>query len=209
MTDRAPKVGLVLPMFSTDAGAVLDAAREAEALGFDGVFGFDHLFPIGGPAHGPTFECFTMLAAAGAVTSRVAVGTMVTRVGLRPAGMLAKQAVGLDHVTGGRAILAIGTGDRLSDGEHRTFGFPIEPPAVRRERLVETVVAMRALFAGERYAGGRVVPALDGPLVPPPVHPGGPPLWVGGTSDALVRSAAPSPTAGTAGAYPSAASRRK
>ena len=59
------------------------------------------------------------------------------------------------------------------------------------ERLVETIVALRALFAGERYAGGRVVPAMEGPLVPPPVHPGGPPLWVGGTSDALVRSVAP------------------
>ncbi len=189
MTGHAARIGLVLPMFSRDAGAVLDAAREAEALGFDGVFGSDHLYPIGGSPQGPALECFTMLAAVGAVTSRVAVGTLVTRVGLRAPGILAKQAIGLDHVTGGRAILAIGTGDRLSEGEHRTFGLPIEPPVVRGERLAETVAAMRALFDGERYPGGRFVPSLEGPLVPPPVHPGGPALWIGGTSDALVRSA--------------------
>ena len=70
-----------------------------------------------------------------------------------------------------------------------TFGFPIERPAARAERLEETVGALRALFDDERYPGGSVVPAMDGPLVPRPIRSGGPPIWVGGTSDALVRLA--------------------
>ena len=184
------KVGLMLPMFSSNVTLPMDAARDAEALGLDGVFGFDHLFPMGGPPDGPALECFTMLAAAAAVTSRVAVGTLVTRVGLRPAGLLAKLAAGLDQVSGGRAILALGTGDQLSDGEHAMFGFAIDPPAERAERLEETAVALRALFRGEPFAGGRLVDAIAGPLSPGPVRTGGPPIWVGGTSDRILRVAA-------------------
>jgi alkanesulfonate monooxygenase SsuD/methylene tetrahydromethanopterin reductase-like flavin-dependent oxidoreductase (luciferase family) len=183
------RIGLVLPMFSGDVEAVLGTAVEAEALGFDGVFASDHLFRVGGPADGPALECFTTLAAVGGVTSRIAIGTMVTRAGLRPAGLLAKQAVGLDHVSGGRAILGVGTGDHLSENEHETFGIPVEPLPIRVERLEETVAALRALFAGERYGGGRIVPALEGPLVPPPIRAGGPPIWVGGTSETLVHVA--------------------
>jgi alkanesulfonate monooxygenase SsuD/methylene tetrahydromethanopterin reductase-like flavin-dependent oxidoreductase (luciferase family) len=183
-------VGLMLPMFSSNVAAPMNAAREAEALGFDGVFGFDHMFPIGGAPDGPALECFAMLAAAAAITSRIAVGTLVTRVGLRPVGLLSKLAAGLDHVSGGRAILALGTGDRHSDGEHAVYGFPVEPMATRAERLEETVAALRSAFAGEPFAGGRLVPGIDGPLLPVPVRAGGPPIWVGGTSDAVLRIAA-------------------
>ena len=82
-------VGLVLPLFSGDAERVLAFARRAEERGFDGVFAFDHLFPPGAPADRPSLEAFASLAAVAARTSRVAVGTLVTRATLRPPGMLA------------------------------------------------------------------------------------------------------------------------
>ena len=183
------KVGLMLPLFSGDAGKVMDAARDAEALGYDGVFGFDHFFPPGASSDQPSLEVFTSLAAVGASTERISVGTLVTRSVLRPPGMIAKLASTIDLVTGGRMILAIGTGDPINRAEHDAFGFPSPDAQERREHLAETVAAVRALFRGESYVGGTRVSAIDGPLVPPPARAGGPPVWVGGVSDEMVRIA--------------------
>jgi alkanesulfonate monooxygenase SsuD/methylene tetrahydromethanopterin reductase-like flavin-dependent oxidoreductase (luciferase family) len=80
---RRPRVGLLLPMFSGDPTRVVQAARDAEDLGFDGVFAFDHLFAMGGPPDRPSLEPLASLAAVGAVTSRIVVGTLVARAVLR------------------------------------------------------------------------------------------------------------------------------
>jgi alkanesulfonate monooxygenase SsuD/methylene tetrahydromethanopterin reductase-like flavin-dependent oxidoreductase (luciferase family) len=93
-------------------------------------------------------------------------------------------------VTGGRTILGVGSGDPVDEPEHRAFGFPILDTAERRTHLAETVEALRALFDGRPYPGGERIPAMSGPLLPPPVRPGGPPLWVAGTAGAAVRLAA-------------------
>ena len=142
------RVGLVLPM-SSSPERVLAFARRAEVLGFDGLFAFDHLFPPGAPPDRPSLEAYTTLAAVASVTERATLGTLVTRASLRPVGVLAKQVVALDDISGGRFVLAIGTGDALSKAEHTTFGLPYLGPDVRRDHLVETVHALRALFAGE------------------------------------------------------------
>src|SRR5690242_6155738 len=106
---RAIRLGVILPLFSGDARRVLEAARDAERLGFDGVFAYDHLFPPGAAPDRPALEAFTTLGAVAASTSRVAVGTLVTRAGLRAPGYLAKLAATLDWLSEGRAILGIGS----------------------------------------------------------------------------------------------------
>jgi alkanesulfonate monooxygenase SsuD/methylene tetrahydromethanopterin reductase-like flavin-dependent oxidoreductase (luciferase family) len=184
------RIGLVLPLASTDAGRVLSFARHAEELGFDGLFAFDHLFPPRAPSDRPSLEAYATLAAVAAATSRVTVGTLVTRASLRPAGLLAKQALTLDDVSGGRFVLGIGTGDALSRAEHVAFGLPYLGPDARRDHLVETVLALRALFGGEAFPGGEHVPPLSGPLLPGPRSPSGPPVWIGGTSEAAASLAA-------------------
>lgn len=184
------RIGLVLPMSSTDAERVLSFARRAEELGFDGLFGFDHFFPPGAPPDRPSFEAYAMLSAVSAVTTRVAIGTLVTRASLRSAGLLAKQATALDDVSGGRFILGIGTGDAVSRAEHEVFGLPYLERDGRRDHLIEVVRALRALFDGRSWPGGAYVPALRGPLLPPPRRPGGPPVWIGGESKAIARIAA-------------------
>jgi alkanesulfonate monooxygenase len=184
------RVGLALPVFTNDPARALEVAHEAESLGFDGVFASDHLLPVGGPADAPALECFSTLAAVGAITGRVAVGALVTRVGLRSPGMIAKLGATLDMITDGRAVLGLGTGDHLSEREHDMFGFPIESPAVRTERLAENVEAVRALLAGAAFAGGDLVPSLEGPILPGPVRAGGPPIWIGGTSERVIGVAA-------------------
>jgi alkanesulfonate monooxygenase SsuD/methylene tetrahydromethanopterin reductase-like flavin-dependent oxidoreductase (luciferase family) len=183
------RLGLVLPMFAGDTDRLLGFARRAEDLGSDGLFAFDHLMPLGGPADGPAFECFTALAAVATATERVGIGTLVARASLRPAGLLAKQAAAVHEISGGRLILTIGTGDELSKPEHDAFGLPYLGPRERRDHLEQTVGAVRALFEGRPWEGGDRVPAVRGPLLPP-VGDGPPAVWIGGTSEAAVRSAA-------------------
>lgn len=182
------KLGIILPLFSGDPAKVLAAAREAEGLGFDGVFAFDHFFPPGAPRDRAALEAFTTLAAVVAVTERVAVGTMVTRASLRPIGLLAKQAAWLDSASGGRLVLGIGTGDPIDRPEHEAYGIPELDKTARREHLEETVAALKSLFDGGAYPGGARVPPLRGPLLPPP-RPGGPPIWIGAQADTVVRMA--------------------
>jgi alkanesulfonate monooxygenase SsuD/methylene tetrahydromethanopterin reductase-like flavin-dependent oxidoreductase (luciferase family) len=183
------KLGLVLPVFTDHPRKVLDFAARAEELAFDGVFAADHLYPPMGPTF-PSVEVFSTLAAVAARSERLTVGTLVARVGLRGPGLLAKEAAALDAMTGGdRAILTLGAGDKVSLGEHEMFGFGHLGVEDRRARLEETVRAVKALFAGEAWSGGAWTPAMTGPLVPPPPSPGGPPVWIGGVGDEMVRIA--------------------
>ncbi len=183
------KLGLILPLFSGDASKVLGAAREAEELGFDGLFVFDHLFPPGAPPDRPALEAFTSLAAVAAATERVTLGTLVARASLRPTGLLAKAAAWIDRASGGRMVLGIGTGDPIDRPEHAAYGIPMLGKGERRAHLEEAVLALKALFERAPFAGGRFVPALDGPLEPPPARPGGPPIWIGAQAEEVVRIA--------------------
>lgn len=179
------KLGLSLPMFTADVGRPLAAAARAAAAGYEGVFAPDHLFPPGAPGR-PSLEPFAVLAAVAALHPNLRVGTLVSRVSLRPVGLLAKQAAALDRMNGGAAILGLGAGDSLSKPEHEAFGIPFGSTAERVATLEETVGALRALFGGERWPGGAHVPAIAGPLLPP----GNPELWVGGRSAEVIAVAA-------------------
>jgi len=183
------KVGLILPLFSGDPERVVSFARRAEELGYDGVFAFDHFFPPGAASDRASLEAFASLSAVAAATERVTVGTLVSRASIRPAGLLAKMAAGLDDISGGRMVLGIGTGDPIDKPEHHAYGLPYLEKGERREHLVETVRAIKALFAGRPWPGGALVPPLSGPLLPPPATPGGPPVWIGGFADEVVRIA--------------------
>jgi len=179
------KLGLSLPMFTADVGRPLAAAATAAAAGYDGVFAPDHLFPPGAPGR-PALEPFAILAAVAARHPDLSVGTLVSRVSLRPAGILAKQAAGLDQMSGGRGVLGLGAGDSVSKAEHEAFGIPFASVCDRVELLAETVSAMRRLFAGDPWEGGPHVPPIAGPLLPP----GDPELWVGGRSSDVIAVAA-------------------
>jgi alkanesulfonate monooxygenase SsuD/methylene tetrahydromethanopterin reductase-like flavin-dependent oxidoreductase (luciferase family) len=183
------KVGVILPLFSGDPAKVRNAAREAETLGFDGVFAFDHFFPPGASPDRPSLEAFASLGSVAAVTDRVVLGTLVARAGLRPVGLLAKTAGWLDQASDGRFVLGIGTGDPIDLPEHRAYGIPMLDRRQRREHLEEVLAALGALFRGQRYPGGRFIPPMEGPVAPLGPRPGGPPVWVGAQADDVVRLA--------------------
>lgn len=125
------RVGLVLPSFRANADAALDTATRAEAAGLDGVFVYDHLFPMGQPER-PAISCFPLLGAVAASTERIAIGPLVARVGLMPTAVLVNQCKTLARIAPGRLIAALGTGDSKSLMEHEMFGLPFLP---RDERL--------------------------------------------------------------------------
>jgi alkanesulfonate monooxygenase SsuD/methylene tetrahydromethanopterin reductase-like flavin-dependent oxidoreductase (luciferase family) len=135
------KVGITLPQFRDDADAALEAARQAEALGIDGVFVFDHLWPMGQPGR-PALSSGPLLGALAAVTSTIRLGTLVARIGLLPDDVLIDVLCGVDALSGGRMVAGIGTGDGLSRAENEAYGIPFESAEVRRARLATVATAV-------------------------------------------------------------------
>ncbi len=135
------KLGVTLPTFSDDARAVLGAAREAEQLGIDGVFSFDHLFPMGQPAR-PALHAYPLLGAVAAATSVIRVGTLVARIGLLPDEVVIASLESLQQAAGARLIAGLGTGDRASEPEHTAYGLPYLGVRAREESLAKAVRAL-------------------------------------------------------------------
>lgn len=159
------RTGVILPIFQEDAGPALARAAEAERAGVDGVFCYDHLWPINQPER-PALAPFPVLAAVAAATSTVAVGTLVARVGLVPEHVLLAELDALAALAPGRVIAGLGTGDRLSAGENEAYGLPFAPAADRRSLLRSCAAAAArrglAVWIGDGSAATRRIAALEG-----------------------------------------------
>lgn len=131
--ERPLRVGVALPTFRDDELA-LEVAGTAEQIGLDGVFVYDHLWPMGQPER-PALAAFPVLGALAASTTRLALGTLVARVGLVPSAVLDGRFATLASLAPGRVIAGLGTGDRKSAAEHLAYGAPLWPPGVRRRAL--------------------------------------------------------------------------
>ena len=137
------KVGITLPQFRDEADSAIAAARRAEELGLDGVFCFDHLWPMGQPGR-PALSSGPLLGALAASTSVIHIGTLVARIGLLPDDVLVEVLSSLNAISNGRLIAGLGTGDHLSRAENLAFGVPYDPPAERQVRLASVAVAVEA-----------------------------------------------------------------
>jgi alkanesulfonate monooxygenase SsuD/methylene tetrahydromethanopterin reductase-like flavin-dependent oxidoreductase (luciferase family) len=146
------QIGITLPTFSPDAAGVIDAARAAEEAGIDGVFVFDHLWPMGNPAR-PSLSLYPIAGAVIAATSTIRVGTLVARVGLLPDEVVLASLGGLAQLAEGRLIAAIGTGDSSSADENERLGIPYPSAGSRRQHLAGVAGELRR--AGiETWIGG-------------------------------------------------------
>ena len=93
-----------------------------EAAGLDAVFVFDHLWRGDLPNRRPALECFALLGAVAAETTRIQVGTLVARSTLRPPATLANSLATAQRISGGRLLAGIGAGDSQSRAENEAFG---------------------------------------------------------------------------------------
>ena len=144
------RFGLQLWSQSTTWPAFRDAARAADATGWDSIWTWDHLLAIFGPWEQPIFEGWTAMSALAAVTTRVRLGLMVGANTFRNPGLIAKMATTLDNISDGRAI--VGIGGAWFGREHEAFGIEFgASPGERLDWLDESVMLIRRLLDGERF----------------------------------------------------------
>lgn len=153
--------------------------REVDQLGFRGLYCCDHFYP---PGQGYTdsveiMSAFTYLADHSA---RLEFGPLVAPVSFRDPVMLARHAMALDDLSGGRFILGVGAG--WMEREHAAFGYPLGDKATRSARLAEAMAVMARLMREEEPVSfdGRFYHLASAKLLPRSPRPGGPRVMIGG-----------------------------
>jgi alkanesulfonate monooxygenase SsuD/methylene tetrahydromethanopterin reductase-like flavin-dependent oxidoreductase (luciferase family) len=135
------KVGILLPSFADTAAPALAAAARAEAVGLDGVFAYDHLWPMGEPTK-PALAPFPLLALIGQRHQSLWVGPLVARIGVVSTDVLLEEFAALTLVAPGRVVAALGTGDKLSETENDAYGVPRRSADERRALVREAAEAL-------------------------------------------------------------------
>jgi F420-dependent oxidoreductase-like protein len=150
----------------------------AEEAGFESAWVFDHFTALYGDPKGPCLEAWTLLAALGAITSRIRLGALVTGVTYRHPSLLAAEIVTVDHASAGR--LNVGLGAAWHEPEHRRLGFDFPGAGERIERLDETVQIVKALLTADDVDfEGRHYRLRKAFYHPRPVQQPYPPIWIG------------------------------
>jgi F420-dependent oxidoreductase-like protein len=157
----------------------VELAGVAERAGYDHLWVYDHVETV--PRREPThcFEAFTMLAALSQVTTTAELGQLVTCSSYRNAGLLAKEAAGIDVFSGGRLILGLGAG--WYSREYQAYGYEYLSDRERLEVLEETITVIPRLWSEETVTFEGKHLRFDGAFSDPkPLRSPRPPLWVGG-----------------------------
>lgn len=159
--------------------------RYFEELGFDSVWDCDHFQQPSRP-QGPYFEGWTLLAALATQTSRIRLGVLVSCNTFRHPALLAKEAVTVDHVSGGR--LEVGLGAGWYAPEHEAFGLRFPPPGELVGRFREAVEIVDGLLRQDVTTyDGRYYQLKDAPFRPAPVQRPRPPLTLGAHGPKMLR----------------------
>ncbi len=183
------RFGLFLSQASKTWAQVLDDFVMAEELGFDHAWLVDHLVDTDGAPEDGCLEGWTLLAAIAARTERIRLGVLVSSNTFRHPALLLKEAVTIDHISGGRLILGIGTG--WHEDEHRRFGIDLPAPPERVDRFEEAIELISLLMSQERTTfEGRFYRLDDARLEPPPVQRPRIPILIAAHRPRMLRIAA-------------------
>ncbi|MFE3033993.1 TIGR03619 family F420-dependent LLM class oxidoreductase [Streptomyces canus] len=159
------------PAHEDELDGVLEIARTAEEFGFDHLIASSHVLA---GAVGVTPDPLVLLSAVAGATTRIGLVTSVLILPLYNPVVVAHQTATLDRLSGGRFTLGVGTG--WDTAEFEAAGVPF---GGRGRRADEQLDAVRKLWRDEAEVRLGVRPRI----------PGGPPVWVGGHSDAALRRA--------------------
>ena len=172
------KVGIDVSQHQLDWREIRERVAWAEEAGFESAWVFDHFTALYGDRKGPCLEAWTLLAALGAVTTRIRLGALVTGATYRHPSLLAAEVVTADHVSEGR--LDVGLGAAWHGDEHRRLGFDFPPTGERIERLDETVQVIKGLLTTDDFDfDGRHYRLRKAFYRPRPVQRPHPPIWIG------------------------------
>jgi probable F420-dependent oxidoreductase len=157
------KVGVQIHPQNTTMAELRAAWQAVDELGVDSLWTWDHFFPpLYGAADEAHFEGWQILGAMAVTTSKVSqIGMLVTGCGYRNPDLLADMARTLDHLSGGRAVLGIGSG--WMDKDEIEYGYPVRTPAQRLDLLAEALPRIRR----------RLALLQPGPIGPLPILIGG------------------------------------
>jgi probable F420-dependent oxidoreductase len=165
-----------------DPGRFRALAQAAEELGYDSIWAGDHI-----SYRNPLLDVVVALSTFAAVTERITLGAGIVLLPLRHPSVVAKEFASLDYLSGGRTILGVGVG---GEGEKDFEAVGVDP-SERGARANEAMRALRALFGSPPASfEGRFFSFARIEIAPGPAQAGGPPLWVGGRSEAAIRRAA-------------------
>jgi probable F420-dependent oxidoreductase len=166
---------------------LLEIWTAAERCGFTSAWIYDHLTALGDQSQ-PTLEAWTLLAALAARTERIRIGVLVTDNALRHPAMLAREAVTVDQISGGRLEFGIGAGNPRSEIDYRSYGITASPIGERISKLDEACQVLKMLWTEESASfSGRFYQLRDAKPAIWPVQKPHPPLWIGGSGDRVLR----------------------
>ncbi|MER5626792.1 LLM class flavin-dependent oxidoreductase [Streptosporangium sp. NPDC002544] len=183
--------GLMYPVPYADAAEAVELAVQAERLGFDSVWGNDHVTTQGyvreefdtPPRY---YDPFAYLSYVAALTSRIRLATAIMVLPFRNPVVAAKQVATLDRLSGGRAVLGVGIGAYREEFEAMNPGRRIN----RGEHAAEAIQALNALFTERRASfKGRWVEFEDVESYPKPAQPALPILSGGNAPGSRTRAA--------------------
>jgi alkanesulfonate monooxygenase SsuD/methylene tetrahydromethanopterin reductase-like flavin-dependent oxidoreductase (luciferase family) len=171
------KLGIIVPQ-----GWTVEVARQADGIGAESIWLFDHFTTTPRPTDELTFESFTSLSALAALTDRVRLGQIVICNGFRNPSLTAKMASTLDTISGGRFELGIGAGWKRDEWLAYGYGFPetrvrlamLHDALEVITRMLEPGRHIHATYEGEHHS------VRDARNLPKPIQPSGMPIMVGG-----------------------------
>jgi alkanesulfonate monooxygenase SsuD/methylene tetrahydromethanopterin reductase-like flavin-dependent oxidoreductase (luciferase family) len=188
--NRPLKIGIMLPDTERESGGgtarwsdLLAMATTAEQVGFDSLWVSDHLlfrFPEKEPQG--IWECWSLLAALAAVTSRVEIGPLVSCTSFRNPALLAKIADTVDEISGGRLILGLGAG--WHEPEYTGFGYPFDHRVSRFEEAL-TIIHGHLRY-GQIDFEGTYYRARECELRPRGPRLSGPPIMIGSVGERML-----------------------
>ena len=159
-----------------------EVAKQADRLGFDSIWLFDHFHTVPRPTDEITFESFTSLSALAALTTRVRLGHIVICTAFRNPALTAKMISTMDSISGGRMELGIGAGWKRDEWLAYGYGFP--ETKERLARLGDDLAVINAMLAGDKHQHatfeGTYSSVRDARNVPKPIQQPRVPIMVGG-----------------------------